>query len=501
MPVFLPRPGWFFCVLLLLLTSACGGKLVTRTVVENREGVNCSDPPHYGLKRLIPESGALLPNSPVLWEIKASGGCVAKYRVWLNDDDPRDFTESYTFIKTHALGQTVQSLRVATLNSLGEPVIEERVESDPFTVSSAAAASQLVCRVQLSTSVVEVAVASGATTFSPAALVTAQVQAERGGTPVGSRIMSVTQASLAPELGTLPSVVRNEHGISFRPSALGIYSIIVQLQEDGGIAETAFCAVAFEVRAQNVVAKPVVTLTLGGVSGVLQLSAPAPKTLAWNATNATTCTSSPEALSGMSGSKTVTPGNGTTVYTYTCTNAGGSTSATVTAQVGTNLIFVTSGQWTGSLGGIGGADSKCAAAASAANLGGSWKALISNSTTHAKDRIGAFTTALYKVNGEKVANSAADLWDNSVLSRVDVFENGVRNTGNPLVWTGTDWMGTRNMGLSNKPFCGNWAATDSGVQTGRTDRSDLGWVAIYDIGTSPSNACSNLGRLYCFRSP
>ena len=59
----------------------------------------------------------------------------------------------------------------------------------------------------------------------------------------------------------------------------------------------------------------------------------------------------------------------------------------LTAASSKKRLFVTKSSFTGNLGGIAGADSKCTAAATAASLTGTWKAWISDGTTSAKDRI------------------------------------------------------------------------------------------------------------------
>ena len=49
-------------------------------------------------------------------------------------------------------------------------------------------------------------------------------------------------------------------------------------------------------------------------------------------------------------------------------------------------IFITTTSYSANLGGIAGADNKCALAAMAGNLGGAWKAWISDGATNAIDR-------------------------------------------------------------------------------------------------------------------
>ena len=55
--------------------------------------------------------------------------------------------------------------------------------------------------------------------------------------------------------------------------------------------------------------------------------------------------------------------------------------------IGYQKVFVTSTTYTGNLGGLSGADSKCQARATAANLSGVWKAWLSTGDLAASSRI------------------------------------------------------------------------------------------------------------------
>jgi len=83
-------------------------------------------------------------------------------------------------------------------------------------------------------------------------------------------------------------------------------------------------------------------------------------------------------------------------------------------------VFVTSESFDGNLGGIDGADTKCADAASAAGLGGNWKAWISDNATNASMRI---IDAQYQLlDGTVVANNLDDLTDGKINAPIDLDE-------------------------------------------------------------------------------
>ena len=73
-----------------------------------------------------------------------------------------------------------------------------------------------------------------------------------------------------------------------------------------------------------------------------------------------------------------------------------------------NKMFVTSMGFTADLGGLAGADARCTAAARAANLTGTFVALLSTRTVSAFDRL-AGSSGWIRVDGRPVGNAPADL--------------------------------------------------------------------------------------------
>jgi hypothetical protein len=72
--------------------------------------------------------------------------------------------------------------------------------------------------------------------------------------------------------------------------------------------------------------------------------------------------------------------------------------------------------------------------------GVTWQAIVSTPTVNAIDHIGTFTEPVFRLNGGRVANSSADLWDGQLIRSVLNDEFG--HDHNYDVWTGTGANGT-----------------------------------------------------------
>jgi len=158
---------------------------------------------------------------------------------------------------------------------------------------------------------------------------------------------------------------------------------------------------------------------------------------------------------------------------------------------GKNYIFVTgTSSFNGDLGGVTGADSKCQAAAVAAGLSGTFKALISTSTTTASSRLG--NGDFYLLNGVKVI-SGGDL--SNPLAKIDVLANG--STLNVSIGHEDDvWTGSTNAGASTGANCNNWSSSLSNALGTRGDSDDTLGDAVF-IQKS-NETCDNSFSLYCF---
>ncbi len=166
-------------------------------------------------------------------------------------------------------------------------------------------------------------------------------------------------------------------------------------------------------------------------------------------------------------------------------------------QAGIKRIFVTSTAYNGNLGGLAGADAKCAARATAVGLSGTWKAWISSGATDptdARDRLTQNSSPYVNMRGNKVADNWADLVDGSLDAAINYNESG--GSGGAQAWTGSYSNGTRY-------FSQDCSASGAGWTSSTGTGGDAGLEGLVD---STSGTWSNHGTyscngslpLYCF---
>lgn len=160
-----------------------------------------------------------------------------------------------------------------------------------------------------------------------------------------------------------------------------------------------------------------------------------------------------------------------------------------TPQPLSKRVFVTSTTYNGNLGGLAGADAKCQERANAANLGGNWKAWLSDDATSAATRLNHVNGSYKRLDGAIVANNWNDLTDGNLNGAINITELGV--VKNISVWTNTAANGT-GMGTIN---CSNWTSSTStqglaGVSYDSSSRWTYDSIAYW--------SCSSLLSLYCF---
>lgn len=199
---------------------------------------------------------------------------------------------------------------------------------------------------------------------------------------------------------------------------------------------------------------------------------------------------------------TLSPGNGTkTVYAEFKVNGvwGNRVSASITLAEPTvsepvnpsaRRVFITSTSYNGNLGGLAGADAKCQARANAVNLGGTWKAWLSDSTGSPSTRFTKENLPYKNLNGEIIANSWSDLTDGSIQKSIAWTELKTVHAG--WVWTNTNVSGISNS-FDN---CSNWTVATSPY---------TGWIGSGNFIPPGSKwtidaklDCLNQARLYCF---
>lgn len=171
-----------------------------------------------------------------------------------------------------------------------------------------------------------------------------------------------------------------------------------------------------------------------------------------------------------------------------------------------HTIFVTSVSYFGDLGTLDQADARCQAQAASGSLtkatkSGTWKAILSNSTTNARDRILFVTGASIKnVLGEVVVNAAPSLWGGTLVNPILYTEKGT-TLAKPQVWTASNADGT-SIGSATDDNCGNWSIGYSGPGghlgvSGDQRKKDSGWLTD---GSSDCDITAAKAALYCINS-
>lgn len=160
-------------------------------------------------------------------------------------------------------------------------------------------------------------------------------------------------------------------------------------------------------------------------------------------------------------------------------------SATTTAAV--HIVFMTSTGHTGDLGGLSGADSICQTAGDSSSFASStWKAILSNETVNAIDRI-QIIGSIVNGNGDPVAGDATTFWSGVSANLMNWTELGTQDGGGSP-WTGTVGGGTKATGDT----CDNWGSSDSGDYGHYGASTILGGWLDFDRDT-----CDQSFRLYC----
>ena len=156
-------------------------------------------------------------------------------------------------------------------------------------------------------------------------------------------------------------------------------------------------------------------------------------------------------------------------------------------------VFITSASYTGNLGGLAGADAKCQALASAANLTGTYKAWLTDGTTSAGSRLTHSTAPYELVGGAVIANSWADLTSGTLRDYLDADETGQTHGENTRAWTNTAGDGA-SQGPTFGGHCSNWTSASSSPVGGG------GYVGFLDDEWTfdGADSCDVKDHLYCF---
>lgn len=159
----------------------------------------------------------------------------------------------------------------------------------------------------------------------------------------------------------------------------------------------------------------------------------------------------------------------------------------------TRVVFVSSQNFTGNLGGVAGADAKCQALADQSTIarikGHTFQAWVSTGMTPVSARFVHGSQPYVLGDATVVASNWQDLTKGTLSNGIDLDELGVTRT-NTTAWTGTTSSNANYAGLG----CGDWTVGAAGTKGvyGNVGGSGNGW------SSNGVNDCNNLNALYCF---
>jgi hypothetical protein len=165
----------------------------------------------------------------------------------------------------------------------------------------------------------------------------------------------------------------------------------------------------------------------------------------------------------------------------------------------TRRIFVTSAAYQGGgLGGLAGADEKCAAHAEAAGLDGTFLAWLSTDDSSPATRMSQRVAPFELVDGTRVAATWTDLVDGELLHAIDRDEHGEVYTAAPTcmaainVWSATRFDGQRLPNATFSQNCNNWTDLTLHGALGNVQQANTAWT---DYGCSAF--CTSRAAIYC----
>jgi hypothetical protein len=182
------------------------------------------------------------------------------------------------------------------------------------------------------------------------------------------------------------------------------------------------------------------------------------------------------------------PPPNTCTMTQTC-SCGPRMTCSGTSCIPARRVFVSEATTTGNLGGVSGADTLCNSYATAAELGGTWRAFLGDSTTAPETWTTPSSVPYALIDGTIVASDWTHFLSGSLAHGIDLNECQLP-ISNAEVWTGLfDLTSTTGSGCSDFTSGANSAPYAS---VGLTDNTDSGWYDVYLQFCDRSNV-----RLYC----
>jgi hypothetical protein len=157
-------------------------------------------------------------------------------------------------------------------------------------------------------------------------------------------------------------------------------------------------------------------------------------------------------------------------------------------------VFVSTGTYSGNLGGHAGANTTCQSLATAANLGGTWMAWVSDSASSPNRSFTKATIAYRLLDGTEVAANWTALSSGTLSHAIDVDQT-VASLAGATGSTALTWTSTATGGMSMGDSCTQFtsSATTGTGQVGSCTGTGATWT-----NASTTEACSAMHHLYCF---
>ncbi|GEM_PF-3438405 len=193
--------------------------------------------------------------------------------------------------------------------------------------------------------------------------------------------------------------------------------------------------------------------------------------------------------------------NGTTYY-YKVSAVNTVAESPLSGEIIVNKLrtFVTSGRWTGAMGGLSGADNLCQSAANSASLGGAWKAWLSTASVSASSRLVNTSKAYTLVDGTTlISRNWSDLTDGYLdYSAIIKFENG-QTLSTSLTFEKIVFTNTTESGGNFGGDCNGWTSSSfySYPWLGYADNTYYRYYE-WTRGSYGNWSCGTIARLYCF---
>lgn len=157
-------------------------------------------------------------------------------------------------------------------------------------------------------------------------------------------------------------------------------------------------------------------------------------------------------------------------------------------------MFVTSTKYPGNLGGLTGADARCAERAQAAGLTGTFVAFLSTTTVAAPTRLEG-SSGWVRTDGKPFANTVADIKMGKLFFPPRVDEFGKDRPISDL--EEAVYTGTTAEGAAFPSNCANWTSSTADSMGGSCNATKNHWLRYWGGG---DGSCSNLHRIYCFET-